>query len=224
MNGSFRNTRSRWRSGRRRSIRSASPSRASAPSGRWGPCTSSGEHVTSTTHRWRSSSSKRRFVSVSQRISLMSPFVSAMCLSPVEQAAQPAFAPMPAPVVNLPYVEPPKPITAQHERSRHATSQTVRATRYSSDLKGNRTSGGGIYDPNALTAASRTLPLGSTVKVTDVKSGGSVNVLVNDRGPRGRSLDLSAGAAQALGLDEHKGVTKVKITRQLRPRPPVPSD
>ena len=116
-----------------------------------------------------------------------------------------------------------KPVTAQHERSRHARSQTVRATRYSSDLKGNRTSGGGIYDPNALTAASRTLPLGSTVKVTDVKSGRSVNVLINDRGPRGRSLDLSAGAARALGLGEDKGVTKVKITRQLRPGPPVRS-
>lgn len=149
--------------------------------------------------------------------------VAGLSLTGCSTAAQPAFAPMPAPVVNLPYGEPPKPVTAQHERSRHATSQTVRATRYSSDLKGNRTSGGGIYDPNALTAASRTLPLGSTVKVTDVKSGRSVNVLINDRGPRGRSLDLSAGAARALGLGEDKGVTKVKITRQLRPGPPVRS-
>jgi len=158
--------------------------------------------------------------------------VAGLSLTGCGTAAEPAFAPMPAPVVNLlyvappilPYVEPPIPVTAQHARSRHATSPTVTATRYSYDLTGNRTSGGDIYDPNALTAASRTLPLGSTVKVTDVKSGRSVNVLVNDRGPRGRSLDLSAGAAQALGLGEDKGVTKVKITRQLRPRPPVPSD
>jgi rare lipoprotein A len=167
--------------------------------------------------------------SMSRKLSCICGLAAALALAGLSltgcsTAAEPAFAPMPAPLVNLPYVEPPIPVTAQHERSRHATSQTVTATRYSSDLTGNRTSGGDIYDPNALTAASRTLPLGSTVKVTDVKSGHSVNVLVNDRGPRGRSLDLSAGAAQALGLDEHKGVTKVKITRQLRPRPPVPSD
>ena len=69
-NGRRRNARDWWRSGRKRSVRSArpSPSRQSAPSGRWGPCTSIGEHVTNTTARSRSIASNCLLVSVSQRI------------------------------------------------------------------------------------------------------------------------------------------------------------
>jgi hypothetical protein len=68
-NGSFRNVRERWRSGRKRSARSArpSPSRQSAPSGRCGPCTSIGEQVTNTTACSRSIASNCVLVSVSQR-------------------------------------------------------------------------------------------------------------------------------------------------------------
>jgi rare lipoprotein A len=91
----------------------------------------------------------------------------------------------------------------------------VTASRYDPRLAGNCTSNGESYDPQSLTAASRTLPLGSIVKVTDVKNGRSVNVRINDSGPyvRGRSLDLSDRAAEKIGLDD-KGVAKVKITRE----------
>jgi rare lipoprotein A len=65
-----------------------------------------------------------------------------------------------------------------------------------------RTAAGEQYDPRKLTAAHRTLPFGTRLKVTDRKSGRSVEVVVNDRGPftRGRVLDLSLAAAKALHM------------------------
>src|SRR6202035_1510385 len=89
---------------------------------------------------------------------------------------------------------------------------------YDSRLAGNCTSNGESYDPKSLTAASRSLPLGSTVKVTDVNNGRSVNVRINDRGPyvRGRSLDLSSHAAENIALGD-KGLAKVKITQRAKP-------
>lgn len=79
---------------------------------------------------------------------------------------------------------------------------------------GRRTATGEIYDPNDLTAASRTLPLGSTVIVTNPSTGRSVKVRINDRGPfvHGRSLDLSKRASDEIGLTD-KGVGRVKIKR-----------
>jgi rare lipoprotein A len=79
---------------------------------------------------------------------------------------------------------------------------------------GRPTASGEAYDPNELTAASKTLPLGSTVEVTNPSNGRSVRVRINDRGPyvKGRSLDLSKRAAEEIGLTE-KGVGRVKIRR-----------
>jgi rare lipoprotein A len=85
------------------------------------------------------------------------------------------------------------------------------ASVYSEDLNGKSTASGERYDSNALTAAHRTLPLGSEVKVTRVDNGKSVRVRINDRGPqvRDRIIDLSRGAAVALGM--RSGVTRVKL-------------
>jgi rare lipoprotein A len=93
-------------------------------------------------------------------------------------------------------------------------TQGVRASYQGNAQVGRRTASGEIYDPNALTAASRTLPLGSTVIVTNPSNGRSVKVRINDRGPfaRGRSLDLSRRAAEEIGLTD-KGVGRVKIKR-----------
>ena len=60
--------------------------------------------------------------------------------------------------------------------SRKKSSGTVTASRYSTGLAGNRTSNGERYNPNSLIAASKSLPMGSTVTVTNVKNGNSVNV------------------------------------------------
>src|SRR5690242_6064681 len=65
-----------------------------------------------------------------------------------------------------------------------------------------RTAAGVQYDPSKLTAAHRTLPFGTLLKVTDRRTGRSVEIVVNDRGPftRGRVLDLSLAAAKELRI------------------------
>jgi len=90
----------------------------------------------------------------------------------------------------------------------------VTASWYGSEWAGRRTASGERFDPNRMTAASKTLPLGSVVRVTNPKNGKSVDVRITDRGPyvRGRSIDLSRGAAQKIGI-AHKGVARVKIKK-----------
>lgn len=75
---------------------------------------------------------------------------------------------------------------------------------------GNITSTGARFRPQGLTAAHKTLPLPSTVRVTNLSNGRSIVVIVNDRGPfkDDRLIDLSQGAAKKIGL---KGLAKVKI-------------
>ncbi len=77
------------------------------------------------------------------------------------------------------------------------------ASWYGDEVAGNRTASGERFDPAAITAAHRTLPLGSLVEVTDVASGRAILVRINDRGPghRDRLIDLSSGAAHLLGTD-----------------------
>src|ERR1700719_4815184 len=93
-------------------------------------------------------------------------------------------------------------------------SKTVRTSYQGSGTAGQPTASGEPYNPNDLTAASRNLPIGSTVKVTNPDTGRSVKVRINDRGPfvHGRSLDLSKRAAEKIGI-VHKGVARVKVTR-----------
>lgn len=76
-----------------------------------------------------------------------------------------------------------------------------------------KTASGERMNPEAMTAAHRHLPFGSTLKVTNVRNGSSVTVRINDRGPfiKGRVLDLSRAAARQLGFI-NAGVTKVCFT------------
>ena len=78
--------------------------------------------------------------------------------------------------------------------------------------EGEETANGEKIDPNALTAAHRSLPFGTMLKVTDTATGRSVTVRVNDRGPfvEGRVVDLSYSAAAALGIVD-QGITKVRL-------------
>jgi len=87
-----------------------------------------------------------------------------------------------------------------HSRPQGTCSgQHVVATLYSS---GRRTASGQPFNPSGYTAAHRTLPFGSRVTVTNPQNGSSVTVVINDRGPftRGVTLDLSRGAARAIGM------------------------
>jgi rare lipoprotein A len=76
---------------------------------------------------------------------------------------------------------------------------------YGEEFAGRKTASGAIFDPQAMTMAHRTLPFGTRVRVTNLENQRSVEVVVNDRGPavRGRIADLSAGAAQRLGMIAH---------------------
>jgi len=80
---------------------------------------------------------------------------------------------------------------------------------------GGRTASGERMTPGALTAAHRTLPFGTMVRVTDTRTGRSVVVRINDRGPfvRGRVIDLTPAAAHALGFSGLANVTLDVIGR-----------
>ena len=89
---------------------------------------------------------------------------------------------------------------------------TGSASWYGDEFADRPTASGERYDPDKLTGAHRTLPLGSRVRVTNLLNGRSVLVTINDRGPyrRRRDIDLSYGAARALGMIR-SGVTRVRI-------------
>lgn len=78
--------------------------------------------------------------------------------------------------------------------------------------EGRQTASGEHFDPHELTAAHRSLPFGTRLQVTNVSTGKSVVVRVNDRGPfvKGRLVDVSYSAAQALGM-VNSGVADVKV-------------
>ena len=92
------------------------------------------------------------------------------------------------------------------------------ATYYASRFAGRRTASGERYDPGELTAAHRTLPLGTLVRVTRVDGGMSVVVRINDRGPyaSGRIIDLSMAAARRLHMLD-TGVVRVRVEVLSRP-------
>ena len=86
------------------------------------------------------------------------------------------------------------------------------ASWYGEEYHGRPTASGEIFDMYKLTAAHRKLPLGTRLRVTNLKNRKRVIVKVNDRGPfvRGRIIDLSYGAARKIGMIED-GVAKVRI-------------
>ena len=86
------------------------------------------------------------------------------------------------------------------------------ASYYGNELAGNRTASGERFDPGQLTAAHRSLPFGSMVRVTNTSNGDSVIVRINDRGPfaHGRVIDVSQAAARE--IDMHRsGTARVKL-------------
>ena len=113
----------------------------------------------------------------------------------------------------IPY---PSPAPAQTYSPVPPRARLEVASWYGPGFKGHLTSDGEIYNPKELTAASKTLPIGSRVRVTNPENGRSVVVRINDRGPyvRGRNLDLSHEAAQQIGLcAEGVGHVRVKVLR-----------
>ncbi len=146
-------------------------------------------------------------IDVRAALALMSLLLAPSC-NTQRESPQPSQA---APVVTAPARALSMP-AAPRASARQAN--TVRVSYQGDAYAGRRTASGERYDPNALTAASTTLPIGSSVTVTNPATGHSVKVRINDREPKGhgRSLDLSRQAAEELGMTE-KGVARVKIKR-----------
>ena len=105
-----------------------------------------------------------------------------------------------------------QPVAGSAPAAEPAPAQTGVASYYAKSFAGKPTASGEPHEPNDLTAASRSLPLGTTAKVTNAENGRSVTVRVNDRGPyvKNRILDVSRRAAERLGF-KHDGVTKVAV-------------
>lgn len=99
-------------------------------------------------------------------------------------------------------------------------SETGVASWYGAPYHNRRGSNGEIYDMHAMTAAHRTLPLGSVVRVTDLKTEASAIVRITDRGPfiEGRVIDLSQAAAQQIGMIQ-RGTAEVRIDVLQTPVP-----
>ena len=106
-----------------------------------------------------------------------------------------------------------KPTIVSHHSGRRK-GKVLRgwASWYGYDGSGNRTATGERYNPEGLTAAHRSLPFGTRVRVTNTRNGRSVVVRINDRGPfiRGRIIDVSAGAARRLRMIS-SGVAPVRV-------------
>ena len=90
--------------------------------------------------------------------------------------------------------------------------ETGIASWYGADFHGKRTANGAIYDMNQLTAAHRTLPMPSRVRVTNLENGRTVDLTVNDRGPfaKGRIIDVSRRGAELLGF-RNRGTARVRV-------------
>lgn len=118
-------------------------------------------------------------------------------------------APLQASQLNL---RPEVAVVRQQEQPRTVSLQRGIASWYGPGFHGRLSASGERFNQNAMTAAHRTLPFGTRVRVTNRNNGQSVIVRINDRGPfvRGRIIDLSVGAAQKIGM-YGSGVAPVEV-------------
>lgn len=163
----------------------------------------------------------------SGRVSIPNSCVRLLAVSVVSLLAQSCTSLATVSRANIPFAEP-DPMVVQTTSDSEARTQNVSlgATRkprskhalrgdaswYGPGFHGKKTASGEIYDQTKLTAAHKTLPLGSKARVTNLENGSTVEVQINDRGPfiEGRVIDLSKAAAWALGFIE-TGITPVRV-------------
>jgi rare lipoprotein A len=106
--------------------------------------------------------------------------------------------------------------------------QVGKASIYSRSFDGRTMADGRRYSPDTDVAASKTLPLGTVAKVTNLENGKSAEVRVEDRGPfvRGRVVDLTPKTARKIGLTKKQGIVRVAVKPLAVPKPgggkPVP--
>ena len=107
---------------------------------------------------------------------------------------------------------PPPAAPAPQPQASGPPVQRGEASYYGPGFEGKRTASGERFDPDANTAASKTLPLGSVAEVTNLETGKSQRVRITDRGPyvKGRVVDVTPKVAERIGL-KHKGTAPVEV-------------
>ena len=119
-------------------------------------------------------------------------------------------------------VAPPASEAARHSTprlDRTGRRRVGRASIYAGKFQGRKMADGTRMNPQDDSAASKTLPLGTTAKVTNLETGESAVVTIRDRGPfvKGRIVDLSPATADKVGLARREGVSKVEVTPIVMP-------
>lgn len=106
-----------------------------------------------------------------------------------------------------------EPAKDKPKLDRSGKKQVGKASIYSKKFVNRKMADGERMDPNDDNAASKTLPLGTKAKVTNLETGESTEVTIQDRGPhvKGRIIDLPPGKAEDIGLTMEEGVAKVKV-------------
>jgi rare lipoprotein A len=112
-------------------------------------------------------------------------------------------------------------VIAKPQLDRSGKRRIGKASFYARMFAGRKMANGNLMNPQNNNAASRTLPLGTTAKVTNLKTGQSAIVTIDDRGPyvEGRIVDLSPATAQEIGITRREGVTKVEVAPITVPQP-----
>ncbi len=152
----------------------------------------------------------------------------AVCLTPLRQAAagdttpaavlaQPGAVEEARKLDQLPPVTPPNHVKVDPS----GRKEEGKASIYSKSFDGKKMADGERYSPHAEVAASKSLPLGTVAKVTNLENGKSVEVTVEDRGPfvNGRVVDLTPKTASKLGLSQKQGVAPVVVAPIVVPQP-----
>jgi rare lipoprotein A len=129
--------------------------------------------------------------------------------TPADAGAPPAHTTKPAHVAHL---------------DRTGRKRVGKASFYAKRFAGKRMADGTPMQPQGNNAASKTLPLGTTAKVTNLETGQSAVVTIRDRGPyvKDRIVDLSPATAQKIGIDHKEGVAEVAVTPIDVPQPETP--
>jgi rare lipoprotein A len=112
-----------------------------------------------------------------------------------------------------------EPVIAHPALDRSGHKRLGKASFYARQFSGRKMADGTIMQPQGDNAASKTLPLGTTARVTNLENGRSAVVTIRDRGPyiQGRIVDLSPGTAQKIGIERKNGVAKVEVAPILVP-------
>jgi rare lipoprotein A len=114
-----------------------------------------------------------------------------------------------------------EPVVANPTLDLSGRKRLGKASFYAQKFAGRKMADGTIMQPQSDNAASKTLPLGTTAKVTNLETGQSAVVTIHDRGPyiQGRIVDLSPSTAKEIGIDHKNGVAKVEVAPIVVPLP-----